>query len=81
MPGGNATGLPHFQQISLQGVPRGCPSLSPGVSIAIVAILADLERFAIMLFFPYYVEFLLKARGRPRPEWPAKKSWRTAPSR
>jgi UDP-N-acetylglucosamine--dolichyl-phosphate N-acetylglucosaminephosphotransferase len=43
-----------------------------GASIAIVAILANLERFAAMLFFPYYVELLLKARGRFRPEWPAK---------
>jgi UDP-N-acetylglucosamine--dolichyl-phosphate N-acetylglucosaminephosphotransferase len=40
-----------------------------GASIAIVAILANLERFAVMLFFPYYLELLLKTRGKFRPEW------------
>jgi UDP-N-acetylmuramyl pentapeptide phosphotransferase/UDP-N-acetylglucosamine-1-phosphate transferase len=36
----------------------------PGdVLTAIVAILANLERFAVMLFLPYYVELLLKAKG------------------
>jgi UDP-N-acetylglucosamine--dolichyl-phosphate N-acetylglucosaminephosphotransferase len=43
-----------------------------GATIAIVAILANLERFAVMLFFLYYIEFLLKARGGLMPEWPAK---------
>jgi UDP-N-acetylglucosamine--dolichyl-phosphate N-acetylglucosaminephosphotransferase len=42
-----------------------------GAAIAIVAILADLERFAMMLFIPYYLEFILKARGRFKPEWEA----------
>jgi len=40
-----------------------------GAAIAIVAILGNLERFAVMLFLPYYMEFLLKARGKFRPEW------------
>jgi UDP-N-acetylglucosamine--dolichyl-phosphate N-acetylglucosaminephosphotransferase len=39
-----------------------------GTCIAIVAILANLERFAAMLFFPYYIEFLLKARGKFKQE-------------
>jgi UDP-N-acetylglucosamine--dolichyl-phosphate N-acetylglucosaminephosphotransferase len=42
-----------------------------GATIAVVAILANLERFAAMLFLPYYIEFLLKARGRFNPEWAA----------
>ncbi|MEE8168651.1 MAG: glycosyltransferase 4 family protein, partial [Candidatus Hydrothermarchaeales archaeon] len=40
-----------------------------GASIAVVAVLADLERFALMLFLPYYFELVLKARGRFRPDW------------
>jgi UDP-N-acetylglucosamine--dolichyl-phosphate N-acetylglucosaminephosphotransferase len=40
-----------------------------GASIAVVAILANLERFALMLFIPYYFEFFLKARGKFRSEW------------
>ena len=43
-----------------------------GAIAAIVAILANLERFAVMLFSPYAIEVLLKARGKFRPEWPAK---------
>ncbi len=42
-----------------------------GAAVAIVAIIADLERFAMMLFIPYYLEFILKARGRFKPEWEA----------
>ncbi len=34
-----------------------------GASIAIIAILANLERSAVILFLPYYAEFLLKVRG------------------
>ncbi len=43
-----------------------------GASIAVVAVLADLERFALMLFLIYYMEVLLKARGRFRPDWTSK---------
>jgi len=34
-----------------------------GAMIAIVAILANIEKFALLLFIPYYIEFVLKARG------------------
>jgi UDP-N-acetylglucosamine--dolichyl-phosphate N-acetylglucosaminephosphotransferase len=44
---------------------------SVGACIAIVAILANLERFALIIFFPYYIEFILKARGKFKPEWEA----------
>lgn len=43
-----------------------------GAIAAIVAILANLERFAVMLFSPYAIEVFLKARGKFRPKWPAK---------
>ncbi|HLD06900.1 MAG TPA: glycosyl transferase family 4 [Candidatus Nanoarchaeia archaeon] len=47
-----------------------------GALIAIVAILADMERVALILFIPYFIEFLLKLRGlmqkesfaRPNPD-------------
>lgn len=35
-----------------------------GASIAIVAILGDLERSALILFIPYFIEFFLKLRGK-----------------
>jgi len=40
-----------------------------GATIAIVAILANLEKFALCLFLLYFIEFLLKARGRFVPDW------------
>ncbi len=42
-----------------------------GAGIAVVAIMSNLERFAMMLFLPYYLEFILKSRGRFVPEWEA----------
>lgn len=42
-----------------------------GAAIASVAILGNIERFAVMLFGLYFVELALKARGSFRPEWPA----------
>lgn len=36
---------------------------SVGAAIAIVAILGDLEKFAVILFIPYFLEFVLKIRG------------------
>lgn len=43
-----------------------------GAIVAIIAIVGNLEKFAVFLFFLYYIEFLLKARGKLRPEWTAK---------
>ena len=42
-----------------------------GAMVAIVAIVGNLEKFALMIFFLYYIEFLLKARGKLRPDWTA----------
>lgn len=41
---------------------------SIGAAIAIVAILADAERTALLLFTPYFIELFLKARGRFKKE-------------
>lgn len=39
-----------------------------GALIAIVAILGNLEKFGIMLLTPYFIEFVLKARGKMQKE-------------
>ncbi|MEK6817119.1 MAG: glycosyltransferase 4 family protein [Nanoarchaeota archaeon] len=39
-----------------------------GGLIAIVAILGNLEKFALILFVPYFIEFFLKLRGKFRKE-------------
>ena len=39
-----------------------------GALIACIAILGDLTRIALFLFIPYFLEFILKARGRFRKE-------------
>jgi UDP-N-acetylglucosamine--dolichyl-phosphate N-acetylglucosaminephosphotransferase len=43
-----------------------------GTIVAIVAIVGNMEKSAVIIFALYYVEFLLKARGKLRPEWTAK---------
>ena len=39
-----------------------------GASIAIVSILGNIEKYAVILFIPYYIEFILKARGGMKKE-------------
>lgn len=46
-----------------------------GASIAIIAILGNLERGALMLFSLYFVELALKIRGRFKKESLAKANW------
>lgn len=41
---------------------------SVGTLIAIIAILGNIEKYALVLFIPYYIEFVLKARGRMQKE-------------
>jgi UDP-N-acetylglucosamine--dolichyl-phosphate N-acetylglucosaminephosphotransferase len=43
-----------------------------GAIIAAVAIVGNIERFAVTIYILYYIEFILKARGKLRPEWTAK---------
>ncbi|MGM5482957.1 MAG: MraY family glycosyltransferase [Nanobdellota archaeon] len=40
-----------------------------GAGIAIVAILGNIERFALYIFPLYFIELLLKLRGKFRPDW------------
>jgi UDP-N-acetylglucosamine--dolichyl-phosphate N-acetylglucosaminephosphotransferase len=39
-----------------------------GALIAIMAILGDVEKYALILFIPYFIELILKARGRMKKE-------------
>jgi len=39
-----------------------------GTLIAIIAIIANIETFALILFIPYFFEFVLKARGKLQKE-------------
>src|SRR3989344_2780262 len=39
-----------------------------GTIIAIIAILGNIEKFALILFIPYLIEGLLKARGKMQKE-------------
>lgn len=41
---------------------------SVGALIAIIAILGNMEKYALMLFVPYFIEFVLKARGMMQKE-------------
>ncbi len=43
-----------------------------GAIAAIIAIVGNMEKSAAIIFSLYYIEFLLKARGKLRPEWTAK---------
>ena len=40
-----------------------------GASIAVIAILADIERYALSIFILYFIEFILKARGGFVSDW------------
>ncbi len=40
-----------------------------GTAVAIVAILGNLEMYAFFLMVPYFIELILKARGRFVPDW------------
>ena len=41
---------------------------SIGALIAIIAILGDVERIALIIFIPYFLELILKLRGRLKKE-------------
>jgi len=45
-------------------LPGNSLTYAVGAIIAVVAILGDMEKFAILLFIPFFLEFLLKLRGR-----------------
>ncbi|PIN86247.1 glycosyl transferase family 4 [Candidatus Woesearchaeota archaeon CG10_big_fil_rev_8_21_14_0_10_44_13] len=48
--------------------PGDTMTYSVGTLIAIIAILGNIEKFALVLFIPYFIELALKARGRMQKE-------------
>ncbi len=53
----------YFNKYPARLFPGDILTYSVGALIAIVAILGDLEKTALILFIPYFIEFILKARG------------------
>ncbi len=53
----------YYNRYPAKVFPGDTLTYSTGAMIAIIAILGNIEKFAIILFIPYYIEFLLKARG------------------
>ncbi len=64
--------LLYFNKYPAKVFPGDTLTYPIGAIAAIVAILGNMEKSAVMLFSLYYIEFLLKARGKLRPEWSAK---------
>ncbi len=52
-----------FNKYPAKIFPGNCMTYTIGATIAIVAILANVERLALFLFIPYFIEFILKLRG------------------
>ena len=48
--------------------PGNTLTYSVGATIAIIAILGNMERVAVILFIPYFIEFFLKLRGKFKKE-------------
>jgi len=57
-----------FNKYPAKVFPGDTLTYSVGALIAIVAILANIEKYALILFIPYYIEFVLKARGKMKKE-------------
>jgi len=57
-----------FNRYPARIFPGDTLTYSVGALIAIIAILGNIEKFAVIIFIPYYLEFLLKARGGMRKE-------------
>ncbi len=64
--------LLYFNKYPAKVFPGDTLTYPVGAIVAIVAIVGNMEKSAVMLFSLYYIEFLLKARGKLRPEWTAK---------
>jgi UDP-N-acetylglucosamine--dolichyl-phosphate N-acetylglucosaminephosphotransferase len=52
-----------FNRFPARILPGNSLTYAVGASIAVVAIIGDLERSALILFVPYFLEFFLKLRG------------------
>lgn len=57
-----------FNRYPARVFPGDTFTYSVGASIAVVAILGNVEKFALILFIPYFIELALKARGGFRKE-------------
>ncbi len=64
--------LLYFNKYPAKVFPGDTLTYPVGAIVAIVAIIGNMEKSAVVLFSLYYIEFLLKARGKLRPEWTAK---------
>lgn len=58
--------LLYFNKYPARVFPGDTLTYPVGAIIAIVAIIGNMEKSAVIIFFLYYVEFLLKARGKLR---------------
>jgi UDP-N-acetylglucosamine--dolichyl-phosphate N-acetylglucosaminephosphotransferase len=54
----------HYNKIPAKVFPGDTLTYSIGALVAIVAILGNIEKYAAILFFLYYIEFILKKRGK-----------------
>ena len=52
-----------FNKYPARVFPGDTLTYSVGTLIAIIAILGNMEKFALVLFIPYFIELVLKARG------------------
>ncbi len=64
--------LLYFNKYPARVFPGDTLTYPVGAIVAIVAIVGNMEKSAVIIFALYYIEFLLKARGKLRPEWTAK---------
>ncbi len=52
-----------FNKYPARIFPGNVLTYAVGTSVALIAIMGDLEKYAVILFLPYYIEFILKLRG------------------
>lgn len=57
-----------FNRYPARIFPGDTLTYTTGVMIAVVAIVGNIEKFALFLFIPYFLEFVLKARGKFKKE-------------
>ncbi|MFH0876147.1 MAG: glycosyltransferase 4 family protein [archaeon] len=60
--------LYYFNRYPAKVFPGNITTYSVGAMIAVVAIIGNMERIAMILFIPYFLELVLKARGTFRKE-------------
>jgi len=54
----------HFNKYPAKVFPGNIFTYSVGAMIAVIAIVGNVERIALVLFIPYFLEFVLKLRGK-----------------